>query len=456
MPDAVHRRAALRAARCTTPRARRILGLTVAAAGARGPARAARSSSRTSPSCGARRRSCGARTGWPRWARSPRSWRTRSATRWPRCAARRSCSRQDARGLDGRSGSPTSSSARRTGSAQLVERLPALRPAAAAAAAALRSGRAGRGDPRDARVPIRWRAGWRLERALPDGSRPRWTRISSGRCSSTCCATRCAAAGAGGRVRVTVWQPGGRQARIRVWDSAGSIATGGPGAHLRAVLHHPRGRHRAGAVHGALDRPRARRHDSRSAPRPAKGTEFLVGLAARRSEERSACTILVVDDELSMREYLEVLLAAGRLRGASARRRCRRPRDVLGTGQVDLVISDMKLGQEQRPGGAASAARARDRAPEVILITAYGTPAAAVEAMRAGRLRLHLQALRQRGAEAAGAEGAGEARRCARRTSSCARSLVPGSGLSGSARARRCSRCGALVEKVARQRAPRC
>ena len=56
---------------------------------------------------------------------------------------------------------------------------------------------------------------------------------------------------------------------------------------------------------------------------------------------------------------------------------------MLGAGGVDLVISDMKLG-----GGSGlnvlKAARALAAPPEVILITAFGTPAAAVEAMRAG------------------------------------------------------------------------
>jgi two-component system response regulator PilR (NtrC family) len=92
--------------------------------------------------------------------------------------------------------------------------------------------------------------------------------------------------------------------------------------------------------------------------------------------------ILVVDDELSMREYLDLLLAkAGYdVRLAATLAEAER---ALADGTVDLVISDMKLGTES----GLSVLRTAQRVPfppEVILITAYGTPAAAVEAMREG------------------------------------------------------------------------
>jgi len=96
----------------------------------------------------------------------------------------------------------------------------------------------------------------------------------------------------------------------------------------------------------------------------------------------SSSRILVVDDEPSMRQYLEVLLqrrghqvvTAGGVSEARAR---------LGEGDVDLVVSDMRLGNES---GLQVLRTAREQAspPEVILITAYGTPASAVEAMREG------------------------------------------------------------------------
>ncbi len=91
--------------------------------------------------------------------------------------------------------------------------------------------------------------------------------------------------------------------------------------------------------------------------------------------------VLVVDDELSMREYLEVLLvrAGYEVRCAGSVKEA----VPLVSAAYDLVISDMKLGSES---GLAvlRAARVLPTPPEVILITAYGTPAAAVEAMRQG------------------------------------------------------------------------
>jgi len=95
-----------------------------------------------------------------------------------------------------------------------------------------------------------------------------------------------------------------------------------------------------------------------------------------------AARILVVDDEPSMRQYLEVLLrrrgyevvTAGGLAEARSR---------LGEAHVDLVVSDMRLGSES---GLQVLREAREHSPltEIILITAFGTPATAVEAMRAG------------------------------------------------------------------------
>ncbi len=96
----------------------------------------------------------------------------------------------------------------------------------------------------------------------------------------------------------------------------------------------------------------------------------------------NAPRILVVDDELSMRQYLEVLLrrrgyevvtAAGLLEA----------RACLAAAKVDLVVSDMRLG---KASGLQVLREVRERSSdtEVILITAFGTPAAAVEAMREG------------------------------------------------------------------------
>jgi two-component system response regulator PilR (NtrC family) len=92
--------------------------------------------------------------------------------------------------------------------------------------------------------------------------------------------------------------------------------------------------------------------------------------------------VLVVDDELSMREYLEVLLTRGGYRVSLAGSE-KAASEVLGSGSVDVIISDMKLGAGSGLN-VLKAARALSAPPEVILITAFGTPAAAVEAMRAG------------------------------------------------------------------------
>lgn len=92
--------------------------------------------------------------------------------------------------------------------------------------------------------------------------------------------------------------------------------------------------------------------------------------------------VLVVDDELSMREYLEMLLSRVGYQVSVAGSE-KTAVDALGAGGVDVVISDMKLGQGSGLN-VLKAARALPAPPEVILITAFGTPAAAVEAMRAG------------------------------------------------------------------------
>jgi two-component system response regulator PilR (NtrC family) len=93
-------------------------------------------------------------------------------------------------------------------------------------------------------------------------------------------------------------------------------------------------------------------------------------------------SILVVDDERSMRELLEILLrkqghevsAAADVAGALAR---------LGEGDVDLVISDLRLGS----GSGIDVLRAvKERTPatEVIMVTAFATTENAVQAMKLG------------------------------------------------------------------------
>ncbi len=92
--------------------------------------------------------------------------------------------------------------------------------------------------------------------------------------------------------------------------------------------------------------------------------------------------ILVVDDEASIREFLELLLSrAGHqisLAGSFAE-----AKSALQTSAFELVITDFRLGRDSGVD-VLKLARAIAPPPEVIVITAYGTPASAVEAMRQG------------------------------------------------------------------------
>jgi two-component system, NtrC family, response regulator PilR len=92
--------------------------------------------------------------------------------------------------------------------------------------------------------------------------------------------------------------------------------------------------------------------------------------------------VLVVDDESSIREFLAVLLkrtgkqvdVAGTLREAD---------EALKSKSFDVIVSDFRLGQDSGLD-VLKMAKAIPNGPEVIIITAYGTPASAVEAMRQG------------------------------------------------------------------------
>ena len=92
--------------------------------------------------------------------------------------------------------------------------------------------------------------------------------------------------------------------------------------------------------------------------------------------------ILVVDDEQSIREYLEVLLTrSGHV--VELAETVEAARGLLASRGYDLAISDFRIGQESGID-VLKAARALSPPPEVIIITAYGTPASAVQAMRQG------------------------------------------------------------------------
>jgi two-component system response regulator PilR (NtrC family) len=93
-------------------------------------------------------------------------------------------------------------------------------------------------------------------------------------------------------------------------------------------------------------------------------------------------SILVVDDERSMREFLEILLrkqghevaTEADLAGALAR---------AGDGDLDLVITDLRLGRES---GLDVLRAVKDQSPatEVVVVTAFATTENAVQAMKLG------------------------------------------------------------------------
>ena len=93
-------------------------------------------------------------------------------------------------------------------------------------------------------------------------------------------------------------------------------------------------------------------------------------------------SILVVDDERSMRELLEILLrqaghevsAASDVDGALAR---------LGDGEFDLVVTDLRLGAGSGLD-VLRAAKASAPATEVVMVTAFATTENAVQAMKLG------------------------------------------------------------------------
>jgi two-component system response regulator PilR (NtrC family) len=93
-------------------------------------------------------------------------------------------------------------------------------------------------------------------------------------------------------------------------------------------------------------------------------------------------SILVVDDEASMREFLEILLAKQGHRvalEAGVEGALRRVAD----GSVDLVITDLRLGAES---GLDVLRGAKETSPgtEVVMVTAFATTENAVQAMKLG------------------------------------------------------------------------
>lgn len=92
--------------------------------------------------------------------------------------------------------------------------------------------------------------------------------------------------------------------------------------------------------------------------------------------------VLVVDDDQSLREFLEVLLVNAGHRVAVVSD-VPHAETMLQKEPVDVVVTDFRIGT--RSGlEVIRAAKGGLAKPEVIVITAYATPASAVEAMRQG------------------------------------------------------------------------
>ncbi|MBL0695973.1 sigma-54 dependent transcriptional regulator [Comamonas sp. JC664] len=159
--------------------------------------------------------------------------------------------------------------------------------------------------------------------------------------------------------------------------------------------------------------------------------------------------ILVVDDEPSMRDVLEILFTragfevtcAGSVKDATM---------ALGGVPFDLVLTDMKLGSGSGME-VLRAARALKEPPEVIVITAFGTAASAVEAMREGAYHYickpfdneELRLLVQKALE----------KKLLRQENRSLRAqLAPGAGMLAVGRSPRMEAIMGLVEKVAASR----
>ena len=95
--------------------------------------------------------------------------------------------------------------------------------------------------------------------------------------------------------------------------------------------------------------------------------------------------VLVVDDEKSLRDVLEVLISS---KGHAVRtaKNVEDARSAIDADDFDLVVTDLRL----EPGGdgmdVVQSARSKESPPEVIVMTAYGTREKALQAQDVGAL----------------------------------------------------------------------
>src|SRR5574337_2235968 len=93
-------------------------------------------------------------------------------------------------------------------------------------------------------------------------------------------------------------------------------------------------------------------------------------------------SILIVDDDLGFRGFLETVLA-GESYPVAAAATLQQARDIAGRRQFGLVLTDLRLPDGD---GLELLRWFKETSPEtaVIVITAFGTLPGAVEAMKAG------------------------------------------------------------------------
>jgi len=93
-------------------------------------------------------------------------------------------------------------------------------------------------------------------------------------------------------------------------------------------------------------------------------------------------SILVVDDEQSMREFLEILLQKEG-HDVSTASDVQRARERVAQGPLDLVLTDLRLGRES---GMDILAEVKGSSPatEVVMLTAFATAENAIQAMKLG------------------------------------------------------------------------